>query len=71
MSRDVRITVRGRLTEEIGSRFGGMRLEPLAGATALVGEVIDSAQLYGLIDGLRDLGLDLVGVEEVGPGGRG
>jgi len=66
MSRTVRITVRGRLTQEIGSRFDGMHLEHGPGATALVGEVVDSAQLYGVIDGLRDLGLDLVGVEEVG-----
>jgi hypothetical protein len=64
-SRHVRITVRGRLTQEIGSRFDGMRLESSAGATVLVGEVIDSAQLYGLIERLRDLGIDLLGVEEV------
>jgi hypothetical protein len=65
-SRHVRITVRGRLTHEIGSRFDGMRLESCAGTTVLVGKVVDSAQLYGLIDRLRDLGIDLVGVEEVG-----
>jgi hypothetical protein len=64
-SRQVRITVRGRLTQEIGSRFDGMHLESRAGVTVLVGEVVDSAQLYGVIDRLRDLGLDLVGVEEV------
>jgi hypothetical protein len=64
-SRHVRITVRGRLTHEIGSRFDGMHLESCAGATVLVGEVVDSAQLYGVIERLRDLGIDLVGVEEV------
>jgi hypothetical protein len=42
-SRHVWITVRERLTQEIGSRFDGMRRESSAGATVLVGEVIDSA----------------------------
>ena len=34
-----RISVRGRLTERLGSAFHGMILEPAAGQTVLVGEI--------------------------------
>jgi hypothetical protein len=36
-----RISVRGRLTERLGSAFEGMVLEPTSGHTALVGEIRD------------------------------
>jgi hypothetical protein len=40
-----------------------MVLEPGRGQTVLVGEVRDQAHLYGLLDRLRDFGIDLVAVE--------
>ncbi len=58
-----RITVSGRLSERFASAFGGMVLEPAPGATTLVGDVADQAHLYGLIERLRDLGLELMSVE--------
>jgi hypothetical protein len=58
-----RITVRGRLTERFASIFAGMAVEPGLGETSLVGDVEDQAQLYGLLDRARDLGLELVRVE--------
>ena len=60
-----RITVRGRLTGFLASAFDGMGLESAAGETTLTGDLVDQAQLYGLIERLRDLGLDLVSVERV------
>jgi hypothetical protein len=62
-----RLTIRGRLTDRLASAFDGMRVEHAAGATVLVGPVADSAQLYGLINRIRDFGLELVRVEEVRP----
>lgn len=62
--RRYRITVRGRLTERFGSAFDGMALEPGSGETALVGDVRDQSQLHGLLDRIRDLGLELVSVEQ-------
>jgi hypothetical protein len=44
-----------------------MRVEPGDGTTALVGEVKDQAALYGLLNRLRDFGLELVELEEVEP----
>lgn len=62
------IVVRGRLTDRFESQFEGVTLEPRRGTTALHGELADQAQLYGLIDRLRDLGLELVSVDAPGVG---
>ena len=60
-----RITVRGRLSERFASAFDGMTLHPSPGKTTLVGELADQSQLFGLLDRIRDFGLDLLSVEEV------
>jgi len=62
-----RITVRGRLSERFASAFEGMTMEPEKGETALVGRIADQEQLYGMLDRLRDFGLELVRLEEVEP----
>jgi hypothetical protein len=58
-----RITVRGRLTKRLASAFEGLDLEPGTGQTALIGEIRDQSHLYGVLDLVRELGLDLVSVE--------
>ena len=60
-----RITVRGRLSERFASAFVGMTLERKPGETALVGLIADQGQLYGVLDRVRDFGLELVRLEEV------
>lgn len=60
-----RIAVRGRLTEHLGSAFAGFALEPGTEQSVLVGEIRDQAQLYGVLDRVRDLGLELVSVEVI------
>jgi hypothetical protein len=60
-----RIVVKGRLGERLGAAFSELELEPMYGATALSGEFVDEAQLYGVIDRLRDLGVELVSVNAV------
>ena len=56
---DIRIRVRGRLSERLATAFDGMTLMQRAGATELAGEVVDQTQLYGLLARIRDLGLEL------------
>ena len=59
-----RIAVRGRLTERLGSAFDGLALEPGRELTVLVGDIRDQAHLYGVLDRVRNLGLELVSVAE-------
>jgi hypothetical protein len=58
-----RICIQGRLTERLGSALEGMRLEAGAIGTIFTGEIRDQSQLYGLLDRVRDLGLELVSVQ--------
>jgi hypothetical protein len=60
-----RITVRGRLGDHFASAFEGMQLEPRDGRTVLVGKITDQAHLHGVLDRLRDLGLELIRLEQV------
>lgn len=60
-----RITVRGRLSDRFVSAFDGLTLEPGRGETSLVGPIADQAELFGVLDRLRDFGLELIRVEEV------
>ena len=61
-----RIVLRGRLSKRFETAFDGMVLEPGQDQTVLVGEVRDQAHLYGLLDRLRDFGIELVAVESAG-----
>lgn len=59
---NIRIVVRGRLSRRLAAAFDGMTLERSGGATDIVGDVADQAQLHGLLSRIRDLGLDLESV---------
>ena len=59
-----RITVRGFLTEQLGSAFEGLALEPGTERSALVGKIRDQSHLYGVLDLVRGLGVELVSGEE-------
>jgi hypothetical protein len=57
-----RIVVRSELSARYSQAFEGMTLVSGDGQTAITGPVIDQAQLHGLLDRIRDLGLELVSV---------
>jgi hypothetical protein len=59
-----RVVLRGRLSERFASAFDGMELEPGAGKTTLVGS-LDQAQLWGILERVREFGFELLRVEEV------
>ena len=63
------ITVRGRLTGTLAAAFDGMRARRLARHTVLFGEVPDQAALFGLLDRVQSLGLELVEVRRVAVAG--
>ena len=59
-----RITVSGTLTERLAAAFEPLSLAGVdQGRTALAGVCGDSAALFGVIDRIRDLGLELLEVE--------
>jgi hypothetical protein len=66
-----RITVEGRLSEHLGSAFEGFVLEAGDQHTVLVGKIRDQAHLYGVLDRVRNLGLELVSVQDEPVGGSG
>jgi hypothetical protein len=59
-ARQMRIVVRGRLSRRIVGGFDGFAAHHQGGRTELVGEVADQAQLHGLLNRIRDLGLELI-----------
>jgi hypothetical protein len=66
------IVVKGRLSKRYESAFDGVTLEPRQGETRLLADLADQAQLYGLLNRLRDFGIELVSVNAVpGPSDEG
>lgn len=61
-SRRYEIVVRGRLSSRYEAAFDGVRLESREGQTSLHAELVDHSQLYGLLNRLRDFGIELVSV---------
>ena len=59
------IVVRGRLSERFASALPGLELSARPGATALVGEYRDQAQLFGVLQRLSDFGIEVVSVNPV------
>lgn len=60
-----RVVVRGRLGEYLADAFGQLELDSQPGQTSLTGNFADQAQLHGLLDQLRDLGIHLISVNPV------
>jgi hypothetical protein len=67
MSDIYHIRVSGHLDDRWSEWLGGMAIEREDdGATLLVGPVVDQAALHGVITRIRDLGLPLLSVKQVG-----
>jgi hypothetical protein len=58
-----RITVRGRLTDRFACAFEGVHLDAGWNETTLVGGITDQSHLFGILDRIHCLGLDLISVE--------
>jgi hypothetical protein len=59
------IVVRGRLSRRYEGAFDGVTLEPRPGETWLHADLADQSQLYGLLNRLRDFGIELISVNAV------
>jgi hypothetical protein len=58
-----RIVVRSELSTVYAGAFEGMEMEARDGDTVLTGRVIDQPQLYGILERINGLGLELLSVE--------
>jgi hypothetical protein len=57
------IVVRSKLSERYASAFEGMKMETKDGQTILIGEIIDQPHLFGILDRINSLGLELLSVQ--------
>ena len=62
------IRIRGRLTDSMLAVFEGLTASVESGETVLRGPVRDQAALYGLLDRIQSLGLELVEVRRLPEG---
>jgi hypothetical protein len=58
-----RIVVRSELSNVYAVAFEGMEMEARDGDTVLTGRIIDQPQLYGILERINGLGLELLSVE--------
>jgi hypothetical protein len=56
------ITVRGRLSARLLAAFDGLTATSSSTQTVLRGELVDQAALYGVLERIESLGLELLGV---------
>lgn len=65
-----RIVVEGRVSARFVAALAGVELETAGPRTSLLVRARDRAELYGVLDRLRDLGLDLVSLAPLERPGR-
>ena len=58
-----RIVVRSELSDAYAVAFEEMEMETKGGVTVLTGKIIDQPQLFGILDRVNGLGLELLSVE--------
>ena len=63
-----RIVVRSELNGRYAMAFEGIEMEAKDGVTVLTGKIIDQPHLYGILDRINGLGLELLSVEALPEG---
>ena len=58
-----RIVVRSELSDRYAVAFEGMKMETKDGETILTGEIIDQPHLFGILERINGLGLELLSVQ--------
>jgi len=66
-----RIVVRSELGDDYASAFEGMRMETKDGQTILTGEIKDQPHLFGILERINALGLELLSVQALSEEGLG
>ena len=58
-----RVVARSAFGDRYASAFDGMRVESAGERTVLTGEVEELSQLFGVLERINDLGLELLSVQ--------
>ena len=58
-----KIVVKGELTERFAGAFANMNMEAKRGQTIIMGQIVDQSHLYGILNRISGLGLQLVSVQ--------
>jgi hypothetical protein len=61
------ITVGGRLSATLITAFDGLTAESSAAETTLRGEIVDQAALFGVLERIESLGLELLDIRRTAP----
>jgi hypothetical protein len=61
-----RVTIKGQSSRRIDAAFEGWRVSTTEGLTELVGDVRDQSELFGVLEQIRDLGIELLRICQVG-----
>jgi hypothetical protein len=64
-TRHYEITVRGRLSASLLGAFDGLTASPTAGGTVIGGAIPDQSALFGVLERIDALGLELLEVRSV------
>jgi hypothetical protein len=64
-TRHYEITVRGRLSASLLGAFDGLNASPTGGGTVIRGDIPDQAALFGVLERIDALGLELIAVRSV------
>jgi hypothetical protein len=60
-----KIIVKGHIAEYWSESLGGLKISQMSnGETMLSGDIVDQAQLHGILNRIRDMGLTLVEVHK-------
>ena len=59
------ITVRGCLSPAVIDAFDGLSAVPSGANTVIAGDIVDQAGLYGVLDRIETLGLELLDVRRL------
>jgi hypothetical protein len=66
-----KIVVEGILTERFAEAFAGMKMHVEGGQTIITGQIVDQSHLYGILNRISGLGLQLVAVQALPEGALG
>lgn len=71
MSASYEVRVEGLLGSDWSTWFDGLDVTTEGGQSVLFGELADEAALHGVLERVRDLGLQLISVRRLDTGTRG